>query len=132
MRKWKPSRLPAHDKHSIGSEADVQSPPATGTSNNAVSALLPARHTNRAGAPSGRCVKPATSLLELGAGFAFVGRRYRLVGGGDEFFIDQLFYHLKLRSYVSVRGTHRAVGRWARVRCRRCVSIESRKHASVP
>ncbi|AOK57131.1 DUF1016 domain-containing protein [Burkholderia stagnalis] len=41
-------------------------------------------------------------LLELGAGFAFVGRQYRLVVGGDEFFIDLLFYHLKLRSYVVV------------------------------
>lgn len=33
-------------------------------------------------------------LLELGAGFAFVGRKYRLEVGGDEFFIDLLFYHL--------------------------------------
>ncbi|KVC54361.1 PDDEXK nuclease domain-containing protein [Burkholderia stagnalis] len=41
-------------------------------------------------------------LLELGAGFAFVGRQYQLVVGGDEFFIDLLFYHLKLRSYVVV------------------------------
>lgn len=41
-------------------------------------------------------------LLELGAGFAFVGRQYRLDVGGDEFFIDILFYHLKLRCYVVV------------------------------
>jgi hypothetical protein len=41
-------------------------------------------------------------LLELGAGFAFVGRQYRLEIGGDEFFIDLLFYHLKLRCYVVV------------------------------
>ncbi|HXO67725.1 MAG TPA: DUF1016 domain-containing protein [Bradyrhizobium sp.] len=42
-------------------------------------------------------------LLELGAGFAFVGRQHRVeVGGGDEFFIDLLFYHLKLRCYVVV------------------------------
>jgi predicted nuclease of restriction endonuclease-like (RecB) superfamily len=41
-------------------------------------------------------------LLELGAGFAFVGRQYRLEVGGDEFFIDLLFYHLKLRCYVVV------------------------------
>ncbi|MFP3541009.1 PDDEXK nuclease domain-containing protein, partial [Pseudomonas sp. SIMBA_044] len=39
-------------------------------------------------------------LLELGAGFAFVGRQYRLQVSGDELFIDLLFYHLKLRSYV--------------------------------
>jgi hypothetical protein len=36
----------------------------------------------------------------VGAGFAFVGRQYRLEVGGDEFFIDLLFYHLKLRCYV--------------------------------
>jgi predicted nuclease of restriction endonuclease-like (RecB) superfamily len=41
-------------------------------------------------------------LLELGAGFAFVGRQYRLEVGGDEFFLDLLFYHLKLRCYVVV------------------------------
>ena len=41
-------------------------------------------------------------LLELGAGFAFVGRQFRLVVGGDEFFIDLLFYHLKLRCYVVI------------------------------
>jgi predicted nuclease of restriction endonuclease-like (RecB) superfamily len=41
-------------------------------------------------------------LLELGARFAFVGRQYRLDVGGDEFFIDLLFYHLKLRCYVVV------------------------------
>jgi predicted nuclease of restriction endonuclease-like (RecB) superfamily len=41
-------------------------------------------------------------LLELGAGFAFVGRQYRLQVGGAEFFIDLLFYHLKLRCYVVV------------------------------
>jgi predicted nuclease of restriction endonuclease-like (RecB) superfamily len=39
-------------------------------------------------------------LLELGVGFAFVGRQYRLEVGGEEFFIDLLFYHLKLRCYV--------------------------------
>ncbi|TWC11545.1 MULTISPECIES: YhcG family protein [unclassified Pseudomonas] len=41
-------------------------------------------------------------LLELGAGFAFVGRQVLLDVGGDEFFIDLLFYHLKLRSYVVI------------------------------
>ncbi|MGH9948788.1 MAG: PDDEXK nuclease domain-containing protein, partial [Pyrinomonadaceae bacterium] len=38
-------------------------------------------------------------LLELGVGFAFVGSQYRLEIDGEEFFIDQLFYHLKLRCY---------------------------------
>lgn len=42
-------------------------------------------------------------LLELGAGFAFVGRQVHLeVGGDDFFFIDLLFYHLKLRCYVVI------------------------------
>jgi len=41
-------------------------------------------------------------LLELGAGFAFVGRQYRLEVGGDEFFIDLLFYHTRLKCYVVV------------------------------
>ena len=41
-------------------------------------------------------------LLELGHGFAFVGRQYRLEIDGDEFFIDLLFYHIKLKSYVVV------------------------------
>jgi predicted nuclease of restriction endonuclease-like (RecB) superfamily len=41
-------------------------------------------------------------LLELGAGFAFVGRQVLLDVGGEEFFIDLLFYHLKLRCYVVI------------------------------
>ena len=41
-------------------------------------------------------------LLELGAGFAFVGRQVLMDVGGDEFFIDLLFYHLKLRCYVVI------------------------------
>ncbi len=41
-------------------------------------------------------------LLELGAGFAYVGRQVHLEVGGDDFYIDLLFYHLKLRCYVVV------------------------------
>jgi predicted nuclease of restriction endonuclease-like (RecB) superfamily len=41
-------------------------------------------------------------LLELGAGFAFVGRQYQLEVAGDEFFIDLLFYHTRLKCYVVV------------------------------
>lgn len=41
-------------------------------------------------------------LLELGQGFAFVGRQVRLELGGDEFYCDLLFYHLKLRCYVVI------------------------------
>lgn len=48
-------------------------------------------------------VKHVTAfLLELGAGFAFVGRQVVLDVGGDEFRIDLLFYHLKLRCYVVI------------------------------
>lgn len=41
-------------------------------------------------------------LLELGSGFAYVGRQYRLEVNGDEFFIDLLFYHTRLKCYVVV------------------------------
>ncbi len=41
-------------------------------------------------------------LLELGSGFAFVGRQVRLEVSDKEFFIDLLFYHLRLRSYVVI------------------------------
>lgn len=41
-------------------------------------------------------------LLELGVGFAFVGSQYRLEVEGDEYFIDLLFYHLKLHCYVVI------------------------------
>lgn len=41
-------------------------------------------------------------LLELGAGFAYVGRQVHLEIGGEDFYIDLLFYHLKLRCYIVV------------------------------
>jgi predicted nuclease of restriction endonuclease-like (RecB) superfamily len=41
-------------------------------------------------------------LLELGQGFAFVGRQVHLEVGDDDFYIDLLFYHLRLRCYVIV------------------------------
>ena len=41
-------------------------------------------------------------LLELGTGFAFLGNQYHLNIGGDDFYVDLLFYHLKLRSYVVI------------------------------
>lgn len=41
-------------------------------------------------------------LLELGSGFAFVGRQFRLEVAGDEFFIDLLFHHTRLKCYVVV------------------------------
>jgi len=41
-------------------------------------------------------------LLELGAGFAFVGNEYVIEVGGEEFRIDLLFYHLKLSCFVVI------------------------------
>jgi len=41
-------------------------------------------------------------LLELGTGFAFVGSQCRLEVGDSDFFIDLLFYHLKLRCYIVI------------------------------
>jgi predicted nuclease of restriction endonuclease-like (RecB) superfamily len=41
-------------------------------------------------------------LLELGQGFAFVGRQVHLEIGDDDFYLDLLFYHLKLRRYVVI------------------------------
>lgn len=41
-------------------------------------------------------------LLELGVGFAFVGQQYHLEVGDQDFYIDLLFYHLKLRCYVVI------------------------------
>jgi len=41
-------------------------------------------------------------LLELGKGFAFVGRQYHLEVGDQDFYIDLLFYHLKLRCFVVI------------------------------
>ncbi len=41
-------------------------------------------------------------LLELGTGFAFVGSQYHLEVGGDDFYLDLLFYHVRLRCYIVV------------------------------
>jgi predicted nuclease of restriction endonuclease-like (RecB) superfamily len=41
-------------------------------------------------------------LLELGAGFAYVGRQFHLEIDGDDFYIDLLFYHLRLRCFIAI------------------------------
>jgi predicted nuclease of restriction endonuclease-like (RecB) superfamily len=41
-------------------------------------------------------------MLELGVGFAFVGSQYHLEVASEDFYLDLLFYHLKLRSYVVI------------------------------
>lgn len=48
-------------------------------------------------------IKDVTALLlELGTGFAFLGNQYHLNVGGDDFYIDLLFYNLNLRCYVVI------------------------------
>jgi predicted nuclease of restriction endonuclease-like (RecB) superfamily len=51
---------------------------------------------------SGLLVHLRDFLLELGTGFAFVGSQVPLEVGGEDFRLDLLFYHLKLRSYVAI------------------------------
>ena len=41
-------------------------------------------------------------LLELGQGFAFVGKQYHIEVAGEDFYIDLLFYHIKLKSYIVI------------------------------
>lgn len=41
-------------------------------------------------------------LIELGNGFAFVGNQYKITVGEKDYFIDLLFYHLRLKSYIVV------------------------------
>ena len=41
-------------------------------------------------------------LLELGKGFAFVGRQYHLEVGESDYYLDLLFYHIKLKCYVVI------------------------------
>ncbi len=41
-------------------------------------------------------------LLEMGKGFAYVGRQYHLTVDGDDYYIDLLMYHLKLHCYVVI------------------------------
>jgi len=41
-------------------------------------------------------------LLELGRGFAFVGKQYHMEVGGQDFYIDLLFYHLNLRCFIVI------------------------------
>lgn len=51
---------------------------------------------------SGLLQKLRDFLLELGAGFSFVGSQYHLEIDGQDFYLDLLFYHLKLRCFIVV------------------------------
>lgn len=48
------------------------------------------------------CTHITKFLLELGQGFSFIGRQYHLNVGDQDFYIDLLFYHIRLRCYVVV------------------------------
>ena len=48
------------------------------------------------------CTHITKFLLELGKGFAFVGRQVHVELGEEDFYIDMLFYHLQLRRYVVI------------------------------
>nr|WP_235212402.1 DUF1016 domain-containing protein [Sphingobacterium sp. ML3W] len=41
-------------------------------------------------------------LIELGKGFSFVGRQYQIIVNDNEYYIDLLFYHLQLRSFIVI------------------------------
>lgn len=41
-------------------------------------------------------------LLELGSGFSFVGNQYKVTVDNQDFYIDLLFYHIKLKCYIAV------------------------------
>jgi len=63
--------------------------------------MLTAKHNERE-LEDGLLEHLSKFLLKLGAGFAFVGRQYRIEVDGDEYFIDLLFYHLRLHCYVVI------------------------------
>jgi predicted nuclease of restriction endonuclease-like (RecB) superfamily len=46
-------------------------------------------------------------LLELGKGFAFIGRQYHVEVAGNDYYIDLLFYHVSLKCYVVVELKNR-------------------------
>jgi hypothetical protein len=52
--------------------------------------------------------KEYTKFLELDQRLSLVGRKYHLSIGGDDFYIDMLFYHLDLRCFVVVERKARA------------------------
>jgi hypothetical protein len=57
---------------------------------------------NERAVEDGLVVQVEKFLLELGAGFALVGRQVPLVVGGRDYYLDLLFYHLKLRCHVVI------------------------------
>lgn len=57
---------------------------------------------NERSVETGLVVQVEKFLLELGTGFALVGRQVHLAVGDQDFYLDLLFYHLKLRCYVVI------------------------------
>ncbi len=45
------------------------------------------------------------TLIELGKGFSFVGNQYKITVDNTDYFIDMLFYYLKLRCYVVIESS---------------------------
>ena len=66
--------------------------------------MLTAKHNERE-LEDGLLEHLSKFLLELGAGFAFVGRQYTIEVDGDEFFIDLLFYHPRLHLPQELRSS---------------------------
>ncbi|MDI1250329.1 MAG: PDDEXK nuclease domain-containing protein [Lacunisphaera sp.] len=64
--------------------------------------LLLRDDANERAVEEGLVVQVEKFLLELGAGFALVGRQVHLEVGGQDFYLDLLFYHLKLRCYIVI------------------------------
>jgi predicted nuclease of restriction endonuclease-like (RecB) superfamily len=64
--------------------------------------LTPAGESEEREFEEGLLAHVRTFLSELGAGFTFVGRQVRFDVGGEDFHVDLLFYHLKLRCFLVV------------------------------
>lgn len=75
-------------------------------------------------------------LLELGKGFAFLGRQYALQVNGRDYFLDLLFYHARLKCYVvtSSRPGHSSPNTWANstFTCRRWTTCCAPRATSPP
>ena len=77
---------------------------ANGWSRNVLAAQIDARaHTRHGRAVSNFSAALPVPQSDLIQGFSFVGRQYRLDVGDDDFYIDLLFYHLRLRAFVVIK-----------------------------
>lgn len=65
-------------------------------------------------------------MLELGRGFAFVGRQYRLDGEQASYYVDLVFYNIKLKCYVLIELCHVPAHRGGADRCSRAHAPRNR------